>query len=247
MNEVNTVILLTACINPGGMAYTSLQDVESRIQQYKKALHFYLEFTQFKILVVENTLSYFADRMEYYILSGRLEYLTFEGNNYDKSLGKGFGEALIIRYALENSLLLREAEYVIKITGRLIVPNIKKLYKLGDFSTKDGYMISCNIRPSKKLATSVFFIASKRFLESYFVPRINEIDDKHHKWFEHILFDAVEECKKDKGRCFIFPIPIKLEGISGTTSKAYRKVRLVDYILSCVASILYNQLGYEHF
>ena len=247
MNKNNTVILLTACINPKGMHSTKLQNVDVRMKQYKKALLYYLENTEFKIVLVENTLTDFQFDFEEYIHSGRLEYLTFAGNDYDKSLGKGYGEALIIEYALNNSLFIATAKYIIKITGRLIIENINQLCSVANLAKKRQAQVACNIRPSKKFGTSTFIIFEKSFLLQYFIPNLGRIDEKKGKWFEHILYDSIQKCKDDGGKCLIFSKPIKILGLAGTTSMPYPKVKWIDYILSWGAALLYNRLGYENF
>lgn len=95
-NSHRIVVLLTACVNPNGMSKTVLQDVELRRKQYVNALNFYLQETSLPICFVENTGFDMSCEFHSYIDSGRLEYLCFKGNNYDKSLGKGYGEAVII-------------------------------------------------------------------------------------------------------------------------------------------------------
>ena len=82
----NTVILLTACVNPNGMVKTVLQDSYIRQTQYENTLLFYLMQTNYKIVVVENTSCDFSERFKSYILSERLEFITFNGNNFEKSL-----------------------------------------------------------------------------------------------------------------------------------------------------------------
>ena len=52
---MNTTILLTACIDPKGMAFTTLQNKEVRLQQYLDALNYYLYNTNLNIVFVENT------------------------------------------------------------------------------------------------------------------------------------------------------------------------------------------------
>ena len=41
------VLLLTACINPNGMSYTVVQDIELRKKQYRESLSFYLTHTKY--------------------------------------------------------------------------------------------------------------------------------------------------------------------------------------------------------
>ena len=100
MNKDKFVILLTGCINPNGMKYTALQDPKEREKQYIEAIGFYLRKTSLPIVFCENT-NYipFANYFSEHKKSGRFEYLTFDGNSYDKNKGKGFGEALIVDYA----------------------------------------------------------------------------------------------------------------------------------------------------
>ena len=244
----DTIILLTACVNPSGMSSTKLQDTEVRLEQYKKALTFYLSETPYKILFVENSSYDFSNEFSTYINDGRLEYITFSGNNYNLSLGKGYGEAQILLYAIENSSFLKKASTIIKITGRIIVENTMQLSAISNISSKKNVAIACNIRPSKKLGTSTFFICKKVFLIKYFLPSINGINDTKGIWFEHVLYKAIINCKQEKeGDCMIFSRPLKIKGIAGTTSAPYPKTNLCDYILSFMAALLHNKLGYMKF
>lgn len=93
------VIFLTACVNPGGMANTLHTDCRQRMEEYKEALCFYLQKTKLPIVFCENTLCDMSGEFSSYIASGRLEYLTFDGNHYDKRRGKGVGEIEILEYA----------------------------------------------------------------------------------------------------------------------------------------------------
>lgn len=229
------------------MSSTKLQDTKTRLEQYKQALSFYLSETPYRILFVENTLYDFSSDFSFYIHNGRLEYLTFSGNSYDPSLGKGYGEAQIIRYAINHSLFLKSASVIIKITGRIKVKNVVDLCSSVNISNKKNVMIACNIRPSKKIGTSTFFICKEEFLTRYFLPYMHEINEANHSWFEHILYESIIQCKKEKKTNLIFPKPIKIEGIAGTTSRPYPKTKWTDYILSCFAAFLHNYFGYIKF
>ena len=55
------VILLTACVHPGGMPFTVLTDSSERLRQYRAALDFYLRETSYPIVFCENTLCDFSD------------------------------------------------------------------------------------------------------------------------------------------------------------------------------------------
>ena len=118
---------MTATVVPNGTKYTYLQDPETRKSQYLEAIDFYLRETAYDIVFCENTGANLFDEIESQEKYGRLEYLTFYGNDYDKSLGKGYGEARIIEYAIRNSQRLKSADFVIKITGRVKILNLYEL------------------------------------------------------------------------------------------------------------------------
>ena len=119
------ILLLTACINPNGMTMTALSDKEERREQYVKAINYYLKNTKFPIVFTENSGTDISTLFENAIKSGRLEYLSFDGN-HAKERGKGYGECEIIQYALKNSTTIQSAKdkRIAKITGRLIIKNI---------------------------------------------------------------------------------------------------------------------------
>lgn len=104
---MSTILFLTACVNPNGMAYTKLNNLEERLRQYKEALNWYLDHTDMRILLVENSGCDFSDCYQRQIDEGRLEFLCFEGNDYDRSRGKGYGEAAIMEYGIAHSRLIK--------------------------------------------------------------------------------------------------------------------------------------------
>ena len=127
-SRIKPVILMTATVNQEGTDNTTLQVAAIRKQHYVEAIRFYLDNTDLNIIICENTETKFYNEIESYNNNkSRLEFLTFRGNDYDKSRGKGFGEAQIIKFALEHSRFIKESDYLIKITGRVRFSNIDKI------------------------------------------------------------------------------------------------------------------------
>lgn len=165
---MNIVLLLTACVNPNGMAFTALQDGEERLIQYIKSIKYYLGSTSAKIVVVENTNFNIQKYIDFSYPKEQLEFLYFDGNNYDKEKGKGYGEALILKYAFENSLFLEDADVVVKISGRYIASNLHQIL----FCIKQSNTVYANssmIR-GRKLCDSRLFAAPPSFYKKYFLP-----------------------------------------------------------------------------
>lgn len=183
-NSHRIVILLTACVNPNGMSKTVLQDVELRRKQYVNALNFYLQETSLPICFVENTGFDMSCEFHSYIDSGRLEYLCFKGNNYDKSLGKGYGEAVIILYVTENSVFLKRCKYLIKVTGHVIVPAIEKI--ANSLTLKLPNVFRSDLL-SQDFVRSVVFVAAPLTLERMLSSRIGDFIEDEGGLFENIL------------------------------------------------------------
>lgn len=213
------VILLTACINPNGMAYTVLQNSEERLRQYRKALDWYLAHVMNKIVFVENTGYDISPFYEIYIESGQLEVITFQGNDFDKSKGKGYGEALMIEYAIKNSKFLKGGAFVVKITGRLVIENFKELIH----AMKSSECIFASLVRGKygMERKSFFFGAPTKFLTDYFLSDKDKINDNAGVYFENHLFNKSLEWVKDGGKAKEFKRPILVNGISGSNGEKY--------------------------
>ncbi len=242
---MSTILFLTACVNPLGMAYTKLSNPEVRLQQYKESLDWYLANTDMKILMVENSAYDFSDSYQEQMDNGRLEFLVFDGNNYDRSKGKGFGEALIMDYGIRHSDLIKNAsanDLIVKATGRLLCLNIQKLCMR--YHNPDT--VYSNIGKDDwngNISDSQFVIAPISFWRDYFLPNREKIDDSARYHFEHLLYDSICKWKKTGKRHREFWLLPMIKGVSGTSgqiimSSAHRDIRgRIMYML--------HELGYR--
>lgn len=215
----SVVLLLTACVNPRGMCMTVLTDVQQRLDQYLQALRFYLKAVPNRIVFVENTEIDISTHFPNEIEQGRLECLSFNGNDYDKTLGKGYGEALIIEHAIQNSVFLRDASVIIKITGRVRCTSISSIVK----SIKDCDIVYSDFRRQKEyedLLPSVIVAAPLMFWKN-FIDKKKEINDTMGVYFEHILKQTVDEWIEAGKQHSFFLCPILLSGMSGSTGGSY--------------------------
>lgn len=219
MGKNNIILFLTGCVDPKGMAFTALNNPEIRRQQYIDTLNWYLDNTSLPILFVENTNVDLSNEFRHNLIQGRLEILTFDGNNYDRSLGKGYGEARIMQYGFEHSnFLLHEDAVIIKVTGRFICKNIEDLVKRYNCSNT----IYANIGKDDwggNIASSVFVIAPSEFWKNIFLPRREELNDSKFFHFEHLLYESLCTWSNDGGRHREFWILPVMIGVSGTSGK----------------------------
>lgn len=212
------ILLLTGCINPAGMSFTSLANPEERKKQYVDAINFYLSKTNYPIVFTENSGVDISCLFYDTIKSGRMEVLCFRGNQ-DKKRGKGYGECEIIEYAFQNSKLIESSigERIIKITGRLKVKNIKLIIHLHTLLFSKQTTI-CAINSDLSFPDSRLIIASKQFYLT-FLKNKDKINDTKGYYFEHALCDILKKERKYPYSPFLF-IPF-IEGTSGSSGKLY--------------------------
>lgn len=226
-------ILLTACINPQGMSYTALNNPATRLQQYIEAINFYIKETSTNIVVVENTDYDLGKHFDY---SDRLEFLFFQGNNFDKKLGKGYGEGMIVEYALQHSKLLQNTEAICKITGRNTVVDIaKRLQRYAMLSEK----VIANIDFKRKFVSAKCICCPTLFWKDYFLINRKMIDDSKHSYFENVLYYSLQNWIKGGHRLCVIIRPIPIKGISGTSAKEL-SISFSDYLKSVCSSVLLN-------
>lgn len=219
------IILLTGCINPEGMILTSLDDKGIREKQYVDAIKFYLKHTSYPIVFVENSGIDISNLFLSDIQKGRLEILSFYGNK-NKNRGKGYGEAEIIQYALENSRFLNTHNkmQIVKITGRLIVKNTKAICRWHRLFFPSNTTF-CSINSDFSFPDSRFIIADSRFFVDFLTSK-EKINDQKGYFFEHALRDTIFNNKHlHFSPLFIEP---QIEGVSGSTGMVYTSKKKND-------------------
>lgn len=238
----NQILLLTACINPGGMSFTAINNAELRKKQYIDALTFYLQKTDFPIVFVENTNTDLSDYFKADIDSGRLEILIFDGNKFPSYLGKGYGEALIINHAFAHSVILKNnrGKSVVKISGRHVVVNTNAIVSLVQKLTGTNCYVCSDFNTKTQGSISDMFLATTDFYQDYFLPSINLINDSNGVWFEHVLYRAMKKYSKDGKDVLFLPLPLKQLGQSGSTGKDFVAPSFFYYLKNCIKSLLYK-------
>src|SRR5574344_662668 len=212
------VILLTACINPDGMAFTKLTDPDERKKQYINAINYYVSNTTLPIVFVENSNTDISSLFEATIRGGRMEIFTFDGNK-DKVRGKGYGEAEIINYALNYSQIIDKTSILIKITGRLVIFNVMKLVVSRNLLCLNK-SIQCAVNSDFSFADSRVLIAPVDFIKKFLVG-CSQIDDSKGIFFEHILLKTIKE---EHSFCYFpFILEPQITGESGSTGEKYNK------------------------
>lgn len=125
--DKNFVVLLTMAIDPQGTIETRRSDIDDRITDYRQSLSRWAELP-YRVVVVESSgygnpfTDILANAPNITYVSKRLPHIP--------ERGKGYGEAHIIRYAIENYFADYDG-YIMKVTGRYApVADLKPITKL---------------------------------------------------------------------------------------------------------------------
>lgn len=235
--QTEAVILMTACVNPDGMHCTKLQDCRTRKKQYLEALEFYLNETPFKVVFCENSGAELYDEINSAEKYRRLEYLTFYGNDYDKSYGKGYGEARIIDYAIRNSQFISDVDWVIKITGRIKCLNINKKPFAKPQKALNANRIWIDLCYPEWL-NSVCFMAPKEWLLHTIERYGHRLDDIAFN-FERMLYWSIVDTPEMK----VLPALPVLDGICGGSCVRYENKRRLLRKLNHYSTLYYVHLS----
>ena len=174
-------ILLTATIQPKGMINVAIINPEERLAQYKEAIEFYINQTNFNIVFCDNS-NILLDIKSLNIINKTrkkdIEILTFDGNSI-KSKGKGYGEMEIINYSLKNSNIIKnidENKRIIVATGRVFVKNASNLCNVYQ---KDEIYLYKHLNK----IISVFNIAPIFFWKEFFKKENKTISDENPDYY----------------------------------------------------------------
>jgi len=142
----NYCILLTMTVNiNNNIKLLTIKDSNVRLDIYIITIKKWLYNTNIKIIIVENS-GYNFNELEYEkeFFKDRFEIISFNENeifpeiSFDKS--KGTHELYSIHYAYNISFLIKNSDFIIKITGRYFIPYLENFISNYDLS---NYLILC--------------------------------------------------------------------------------------------------------
>ena len=220
----DVVILLTATVEVHGVAYMARQDPKVRLNDYKQALRLWLKTSgSFPLIFCENSgynlseIEQIAQNCNPY--NKKVEFLSFNDNDYPRGLGKGYGEIRTIGYALNYSQLLRPDTLVIKVTGRHYVQNIGCIVNgLRKMPKSEVY---CDMRGNLTWADSRVFCSTIPFIRNLLIPMQETCNDTAGITIEHVLARAAHQCLIQGQSWAMLPCFPDIRGVSGTSGVVY--------------------------
>lgn len=242
MNDLNDIcVLVTSCIAPNqNIIGLELIDSAQRKKQYIEALCYLANQTRIKKIVYcdNSNIDISLDVKKY--ISERtdldIEWLRYREEPSDiVRFGKGYGEGDIIKYAINNSKVLRNTKWMAKVTGRLAVQNLNQIIKRIE---DDDIYIDIRKTNGKDEADTRFYIVKTDVYKKKFIDIYKKVRDRDGIFLEHVF---AEELKKNMVvRKAIKPSPI-ICGISGSTGFLYKKPEL-KYV---IWNKIYKNKNYE--
>ncbi|WAL58386.1 hypothetical protein [Thermocoleostomius sinensis] len=156
---------MTATITPkSGVPNLKRIDPSTRMQDYKKALEFYLSIVNKGcdgIVFAENSNSDITELkslVEEQGLTEQVEFIVFDGLDYPPHYDRGYGEFKLLDYAMENSKFIHNQTnrtVIWKVTGRYIISNLQHIF----YSQPNQFDVYCNCRNYPKRWVDTYFMA----------------------------------------------------------------------------------------
>jgi hypothetical protein len=230
----NYLLVLTACIDPStGPARISLTDSLTRLEQYRKALEYWLLATDprlAKILFLENS-GYPLDKLRELVDKGnplkkQVEFIQLSNNNYPAHLDYGYPELGMLDEATNTSKLMAESKYFIKATGRLIFPKLSKL--LNRLPTDYLFAVDCHL-PVYLISwspgvNSNLMIFSVEFYKKEMLDIKSRMNDVFRN-MEALLYYKLMDHYKTPGAILRWPINVDPVGYDAQWGKSYSTPR----------------------
>jgi len=159
LNKVSIILTTTVHVTPYSSTQINKQD---RINTYLKAILQWLKNTNLNIIVVENSGYIFEElKTELEIYKDRFEIITFNEkgpSGYEQYqlylTSKGGLEINSIYYAFDNSNLLKQSNFIIKITGRYFIHNFEGFLNTYDLN-KYTCLRQCNVGRCEIVGTHI--------------------------------------------------------------------------------------------
>ena len=194
---MTTTIILTSTVH----VYNNIdccyqKNPKNRIQTYLTSILQWLNYTNFNIILVENSGYNFNELdKEKQIFKNRFEFISMDENkidNFIKSNNKGINEIFAINYLYKNSKLIHLSNFIIKVTGRFFIPELEEYLKNYDLNKYD-----CLVQNNRNRCEMVGSHYKNFNYIFYFHPHMNVIEDLEDVWLKRTSkLNNILICKK---------------------------------------------------
>ena len=216
------IIIITGTISPNdNIRDLNLRNVEERLGQYKNALEKTIDLLPGGKIVFCDNSGYDMSQLQYLYEAANknnvcLELVSFQGDTKNVALhGKGYGEGEIVKYVLANSKLATNENYMVKITGRLVVDNIAEI--VGRIKTDMAYFNIPNIHRRDIYDTRLYAMPISVF-KQYFLEKYKEVEDDKGYILECVYRDIILSNRLPSRN---FPLYPRIVGQSGSGGIKY--------------------------
>jgi hypothetical protein len=223
------LLVMTATIIPAANAGVRRADPELRLEDYKRALRYWLSYDHpaaERILLLENS---GADLAGLWAIAADenprrkpVEILSVPGNRIPEGTNYGYTEMEMLDDGLALSQLRQQTTHMIKVTGRLTFPALGKA--LDRIAKPFELMAECRKLgfPRRGFdASTQLFVCSHDFYDRVLRDSKKEMNSTDVRLLEHLIFRKVIPFKGQPGIYLRFPCNIEPVGYSGFKSRSY--------------------------
>lgn len=182
-----TVLLLTACVDPGGTDFIRRKDPQKRLEDYRGALKSWLlrQRAIRRIVFCENSeypLGSIREVVERFGGDKEVEIIQFFGQDFAGNLGKGYGHLKTIDYAVSNSTMLAYSDGFLTVTGRYFVANIEGIVR----NISAELDICCDLQNLRYADVRVMWF-KKAVYDCFFRGIYDSVNDSAGCYMEHVI------------------------------------------------------------
>lgn len=210
-------LVLHATVDPRGVVFVKRNDPLERFEDYRRALTRWVDRDDFdKLIFVENSgydispLQVIVDNSS--LDSESVEFLSFDGQDFPRELGKGYGETLNFQHVLDNSKILSDDDMFVRSNGRYYVENMHVFFEALQPPTD----ILIELRQYLSYGDVTILGGTVDFFRRYICPYGREVNDSEGYYMEHAYARATHRAIADGLVWRPFPEPPSVVGYSGT-------------------------------
>lgn len=222
-------LVLLCNVDPKRVMHTKRKNIQDRINDFEKSLPFWFSLDLFKnIIVVENSNfkgDLFKKHIKQSINKKKIELIVYDGQKYNRKLGKGYGWFQQIDKVLKYSKNAYKSEYFTIVTGRYIIKNIEKML----LKTKNPLM--CDLTRNLSFAFSPVTLFSKDFIKKYWLKFCSKTNDSEGRTMEHQQAKAILRAMSDGYKWQLPPVSADIIAVSAISNTPYKRNFLYSLII----------------